>query len=107
MPKTKSPQAAIASAIDANEIKVASRSSIIAALGLYETYTVSEYLEPDVRAEHIQEVMATMRKVMSERLSSTLRFCQKKTGNVYSRETQCSMTNSGRFVVSLIIERTA
>lgn len=89
------------------EGKSASRSSIIAALTVGETFSVTEYLEPDVRAEAIQAVMNNYRKEITQRISSTLTYCQKKTGNTYSRETLTGITTQGRFAVTLIIERTA
>ena len=89
------------------EGKTASRSAMIAALKVGETFSLTEYLEPDVRAEHVQEVMNDVRKDITQRISSTLKYCQGKTGNKYSRETLTGITTQGRFAVTLIIERTA
>lgn len=87
--------------------KSASRASIIAGLSVGETYSITEYVNDDVRAEHIQSVMSDYRKQISQRLASTIKFCQVKTGNQYSRETASGMTTQGRFAVTLIIERVA
>lgn len=89
------------------EGKAASRSAMLSALNIGETYSVTEYLEPDVKAENIQAVMNHYRKDITQRISSTLSYCQKKTGNTYSRETLTGITTQGRFAVTLIIERTA
>lgn len=89
------------------EGKTASRSAMIAALKVGETFSLTEYVDPHTQAQHIQEVMNNVRKDITQRVSSTLKYCQNKTGNTYSRETLTGITTQGRFAVTLIIERTA
>lgn len=76
------------------------------ALDVFETYSRTTLVEPDVRTEHLKDVSSEIRQRMASAVSSTIAALQSSGKKKFSRETLSGITSTGNYAVTLIITRT-
>lgn len=86
---------------------IESRMALIMRMKIGETISVAEIVDPKKPIENAKEEIARVRSLLQGRLTSTIKYCQEITGNVYSREVISGFTQSGKLAVVLLIMRTS
>lgn len=76
------------------------------ALEQFESYSRTSFIEPDVRTEHLKDVVSAERQRMASAVSSTIAALQSSGKKKFSRETLSGITSTGNYAVTLIITRT-